>query len=623
MKNRIFAVLVVILMCFSMITPVFAATTTTLNPEWTQTTMNGNVYQINYWHPKGYDKLIVQDVSGSYYFGNYSLLFYNDSTVFDTTKNDRMFITNGSAIKINIEWSRMGSNTPEVVLDNIKSMLFGDDSAGYRNLKWTLCQHSNESTSWSGQTNLGDYEYDTTSEALEEDYVTWYYEAYSMYPPLAGLGGDEEVEFMKYPNYLILQQPIEITGGSMNEDGTLNFASEGFVETMDNVTLHTDDSPYVYVVISSKEPSTNLYACNLFDNWLPALQLLLTEKGNRNNYDWADHTGYLLKEANKEDVVRYYFSSLTEASKFVLYGTAGAKYQYKDETYYGYGYTDCIYNNYEVDYFGVRPVPEWQYPLGKMKIVLRWHNADVYDREYIMIDCNYIPYGVLIGSDYKLRIHEKLNPKFYQAWKIDEENSDTFDPCNWSNYEEIDKYAENSITKFQLYSTNLEEMYVSTSWDVIYSTHDIFSITKDGDSYSAGDITITPTIEIMEDPETKDKWMHNHLSDEKFKDGSEKEYVKQEDGTYENEDGEKAPDGLIPIRQDWLDAIREHTMIFGNIANIIDAFTTILDDAIEQTKPITDLFAAVFKDLPTIWIQIIKFSIYALILSRIIKRGGN
>lgn len=620
MKNRIFAVLVVILMCFSMITPVFAATTTTLNPEWTQTTMNGNVYQINYWHPKGYDKLIVQDVSGSYYFGNYSLLFYNDSTVFDTTKNDRMFITNGSAIKVNIEWSRMGSNTPEVVLDNIKSMLFGDDSANYRNLKWTLCQYSNESTSWSGQTNLGPYEYDTTSEALEEDYVTWYYEKYGMYPPLAGLGGDEEVEFMRYPNYLILQQPLEITGGSMNEDGTLNFASEGFVETMDNVTLHSDSSPYVYVVVSSKEPSTNLYACNLFDNWLPALQLLLTEKGNRNNYDWKDHTGYLLKEANKEDVVRYYFSSLTEASKFVLYGTAGAKYQYKDETYYGYGYSDCIYNNYEVNYFGVNPVPEFQYPLGQMKIVLRWHDADVYDREYIMIDCNYLPYGVLIGSDYKLRIHSKLDPKFYQAWKIDGENSDTFDPCDWSNYEKIDKYDENTITKFILYSPDLDEMYVSNSWDVIYSTHDIFSITKDGDTYSAGDISITPTIETFTHTDGTE-WVKNNLSDEYFKNGSEKEFIKQEDGNYVNEDGEVLnPNDLTAHRQGWLDSVLKHSTVFGNVANIIDQFTTILDYATEQTKPITALLGAVFNSFPTLIKQLIKFLIFAIILMRFIRR---
>lgn len=620
MKNRIMAILVVILMCFSMITPVFAATTAKINPEWEQKVINGETYQISYWHPKGYDKLVIQDISGSYYTGDFALLFYNDSTVFDTTKEDRMHIASGSAIRINIAWNRYSGSikTPENIMANIKSMLFGDDSAGYRELQYNLVTYSNET--WTGYATMGAFEYDTTAESFEEDYVTWYYEQYGMYPPLAGLGDDEDVEFMAYPNYLILQQPLEITGGGLNEDFSVNFSKYGFVDTTDNVTLETADGTYVYVVVSSKEQSANLHNAGAFENLLPALQLLLTEKGNRNNYKWSEHQGYLMKDVNNEDVTRYYFSSLTEASKFVLYGTAGAQYQYKDETSYGYGYTDCVYNNYEVNYFGINPVPEFQYPLGRMKIVLRWHNADVYDREYIMIDCNYFPYGVLIGSDYKLRIHDKLDPKFYQAWKVDEENTDTFDACDWSIYEQIDKYDENTLNKFQLYSPNLEEMYVSNSWDVIYSTHDIFSITKDGDNYSAGDISITPTIETFTHTDGTE-WVKNNMTDQYFKNGSEKEYVRQEDGTYMNEDGEVLnPNDLTAHRQGWLDAVREHSTAFGHVANIIDAFTTILDDATEQVKPITALLAAVFTDFPTIWKQIIKFTIFALILSRFIRR---
>lgn len=616
MKNRIMAILVVILMCFSMITPVFAATKTKTNPEWEEKITNGNVYQIQYWHPAGYDKMIIQYISGSSNTGTYSVLFYNDNTVF--TDDTRMSIKSGTALQYGFTWQSWGTKQ-DVVIKNIHSMLFGNDTGGYRKT-WELITCSNESYLWCGYAQMGNFEYDSTDATFEELYVSWYYEEYGMYPPLAGLGGNEDVEFMAYPNYLILQQPLEITGGGINEDYTINFSQYGFVDTIDDVTLETADGTYVYVVVSSKEPSVNLHNAGAIQNLLPALQLLLTEKGNRNNYKWSDHQGYLMKDVNNEDVTRYYFSSLTEASKFVLYGTAGAKYQYKDETSYGYGYTDCVYNNYEVNYFGVNPVPEFQYPLGRMKIVLRWHNADVYDREYIMIDCNYFPYGVLIGSDYKLRIHEKLDPKFYQAWKIDEENTDTFDACDWSIYEQIDKYDENTLNKFQLYSPNLEEMYVSNSWDVIYSTHDIFSIMKDGDTYSAGDISITPTIETFTHADGSE-WIHNHLTDEYFRNGTEKEFIKQPDGTYVNEDGEVLnPDDLTAHRQGWLDSVREYSTAFGHVANIIDAFTTILNDATEQIKPITALFAAVFADFPTIWKQIVKFTIFALILSRFIRR---
>ena len=131
MYKKITAFAIIIILCFSMITPVFAATTANIagsDITWIEKVYDGETYKISYWHPTGYDKLIIQDASGSYFLGSYVLLFYNDSTVFDNTKNDRMFITSGNVLKVTIEWSRNGSNKPEVVLNNIKSMLFGDDS---------------------------------------------------------------------------------------------------------------------------------------------------------------------------------------------------------------------------------------------------------------------------------------------------------------------------------------------------------------------------------------------------------------------------------------------------------------------------------------------------------------
>lgn len=641
MKNKILAIVLIIVVCFSIFTPmtVYAATTTTSasNINWTKTTINGNIYQMSYYHPIGLNKYYILQNNNST-----KVIFYNDEV---STVNDDYRYGIGEfvifCIGKGVGWP--GRNF-DAQLAICRDLLYNDEStwrastssSTESNIANSVVWHMTSEDGSKLALTQGAYEAQAYGEqhkdinvnsnflSMEDSYAEWYYDAYGQFPPFCSTEDVDDIEFMNGKYYAIMQQPIKIIETSEQAGKTT-----GYVETVEDVTLESEDGTYVYVVISCTNEEGDIINSTI-TNWnvggiFASLAIKLQE--GRNGYDGDYKSGYIFWNKT-EPIYRYYFKSKADAAKFVLYGTAGAEYQHKETglTDFGYGYHDVCWNNYDLRFFGKNPIPQSQYPLERGRIILRWHDENVYEREYLMIDFNYFPLAVGLTNHNILLVGEELDPIYRRVFKIDEVNSDAFNPFDFSKYEETDAYSIKSMNSFYIYTDTLEEIYISNSWDVIYCTHSIYQMYKDEEgNITYGDIgEREPVFEAYENEDGHDVFI-NHATDELYAEGEENPYkYNEETGLWENENGDtiNLNDYESGVKT-WQESLIDYSANLEKITNVVNNFSEIIDYASGEIKPITSLLNAFFSAMPSIFKTIISFSIISVILARIIRRRGN
>lgn len=627
MKNRIFAILVVILMCFSMITPVFAAQTDTqTTTEWTQSTIQGPTYDITYWHPVGYPKIAFANLSGSSNEANYYFLFYNDDI---TWVNFPGIYENGTGIAITKGFSGMGATSKQNALNNANNLLFGNYDRENLNV---ISKTSTDGTDlkWSNYTNISTYTIFTSEdlEKFESHYVDWYFSTYGFYPPLAGSTPTEDVGFMNGQYYAIFSQ--EAIGGDDIEDGNGRYRYQGYVDTvapqdLKLTTMHEIDGEkrgLVYVVISSDTKGDLIGFGSLADegifDWLTGA---LTKVGlwldigdlQRNNYDLTQ--GYIFYNKNN-NVNRYYFSTIQDACKFVLYGTAGAEPLYSEfgQTDYGYGYISCEFSNYDMNGHPAKTIPMEQYPMGRQEIILAQHDVKGEGRKFVYIDLNYYSRVSMVDPDYNLIINNEYMLPNYASYIQEKED---FNPKDKLLYKVDETYKIGRTTTFPLYYAGMEDD--TGTWDIIYSTYSIF-IVKEGQIIDGDEFP--PVIENW----TNEDGQHaikNNISGEVYVDGNPNPYTDPDgDGIYHDKDGNEwnPNDGWTNEILDWQQTINKYQDNFEKLADLIEDFTGFINSSTEQVGEITDLLNAVMLSFPSIFRTLILFSFMALIFGRIIRR---
>lgn len=651
MKNKIFAILMILCICLSMIpiNALAAGTSETATIEWEKSTIKGTTYKIEYWHPKGYDKIMIYDLSGSSYRKNYYFVYYNDETEFGTY---RSYLLNGSVITT----SQLSRDNPDYTFAQLEAdtgaLLFAED-ASLRNNTFTKYASDGTTYKYMGYDNVESMRLITSDDAEFETYFAdWYYNTYGLYPPL--IAEDEEVEYMKGNYYAILKQPLKIQGNGTSFDG-IPTSAWGNVETCTNVMLESQDGIYVYVVVSTNTASGDFLslARNTFWQYIGVaieefwnalwgnatvskmydLVYAEGEQGpHRNGYDLVGENQITsMFYSDTEYLNRYYFKNLDEAAKFVLYGTAGAKYQHKEEgqTHYGYGYADVVYNNYDINGFGLTPVPNNQYPLERGQVIIRWHQENVAEREYLMITFNYFPFASVYSTSHKMTIAQKLEPEYYVAYET-EENTETFDPRDFTQYTKTNKYDFPSIQHFQMYHKDLGEIYKTNSWDFIWSSHSIYAFKQTIDEN--GNIIIEsgsiyeddPIIETMKDLDGK-KVIYDSLNDQYIKEGEEKDpyiYDKEKDGYFNSKGEQIFPDNLTSDMGNWRDSLKKYMSSIDSASQIIEDFTDIINGATDDMKELTALLNAFLKQMvPSPIKTFIGLFIFALIIMRITRRA--
>lgn len=430
--------------------------------------------------------------------------------------------------------------------------------------------------------------------------------------------------YMKGKNYLVLKQftiPKEdddnSSGGGVDMD-TGRKITTGIVETVEDVELSSYNNT-VYVVISTETPSKHIsLSFNTLENIIYTLHNIAILFDNRNDY--PAKSGPIIVYNKKSTLNRYYFKTEEDACKFVLYGTQGATPIHTEEglTDYGYGYADVIYNNYDFGGWSAKTIPEFEYPLDRAKLIIKWHEENVAERECLWIEFNYFPFRTMMASTKQIMIAQDLKPVYYQAF-ITEENETEFDIHDITQYKKTEIY-DDTIEKFQIYYPELESMYVSNSWDLIFCSYNLYSIKNEGDTYSTPTLEDEPTIEILKDTDGN-VYNYNKLTDEYRKDGEDDPYKLNENGEYVNSKGEVLDvDSLYSPHDEWVDGLKEYTSGFESLATIIDKFTGTVNNSINEIKPITGLITEVLKDMPSILIRLIELAIMALVIGRVISR---
>lgn len=651
MKKRILAItFILIVLCSMFPMQVFAGSTTLKScseVEWVKSEINGNVYRMSYYHPKGLDKFYI--FKSNYLF---RIVFYNDK---ETTISSDYSHATGHVIQF-IIGRGLPARTDEETLAICRDVLYNDES------EWRKSTNTSDATKnknpiihditnetedsivggYYSPQNFGEQHKDLNIAndflSMEECYAEWYFNENGTFPPFATTDDMEEIEYMIGNKYVILQQEVENTGhggaGANREEGMYEHSIRGKVDTVDDVLVNSQDGKYVYVVISSNNDKGDITNWTWDEFWKVdgtfvdlALRFNIEGTGKRNGYDYKKHEhGYIFWN-KEENLNRYYFKSKADAAKFVLYGTAGAKYDHKEigKTDYGYGYTDVCWNNYEIRYYGTNPVPAEQYPLERGRIILRWHEENVYEREYLMIDYNYFPLAIGVDTTQRLLISEKLKPTYKNTFCIDEVNSDTFNKTDLSQYKETSKYDGVAMQSFYIYTKELEEKYISNSWDVIYTTHSIFRMKINPDGSFGYDLNEEPLIELLTDKTTGKDYTVNHSTKEMFAEDKEEPYIYDETtGKYEHKDGtEIDPNILTSGIKEWQDSLKDYVSTMQGAINIIDKFTDIIHYANTEIKPITSLLNDFLSGMPSPIKMSITFTVLAIILSRIIKRGQD
>lgn len=652
MKNKILALSLILIIFVSMIPiNVFAAGTTevvTNTVEWEKSTITGDTYKIEYYHPKGYNKIKVYNISSSSNGVNRTIVFYNDETEFSTQES---LVKKGSVIVCSYQGATY-NGTAQVPINNTNNLFFNKEQITTPKLtKYTA--NEGETINWAGYTNISNfYLYNNEDEAFELLYVEWYFKEFGIYPPT--IKDMEDNEYMKGNYYVILQQEIEITSTRTSID-TGGKKSNGYVETCENATLTADDGSFVYVVISSEKPKGDFMEAlnfNFFENLIEGLKnfflsfigenqnafvgkayKLMYAEGElgeeRNNYVFSKH--HLSVFYNTEEYLnRYYFSTLEEASKFVLYGTAGATYDYKEtgKTHYGYGYNQIMYNNYEIDGYDTTPIPEKQYPLKRGNIILEWHEENVYEREYLWITFDYFPYATVLSNEKVLTMTKLIKPKYYIAYKT-EENESSWNTENFSQYVKTDKYDSPSIQHFQIYFKEIKEELISTSWNLKWNDINLKGFKKTTDE-NGNTIIQSGSIyedewssEFGKDETTGKEWVYNHLTDEYIEKGNiDHPYTdKDGDGIYENDLGQTFnPNNFVGSMDEWYQSLKEYTTNLENTSELIKDFTKIIDNATEEIEQLVKLLNAFYKNIPSIFRTLIFFVILSAIIMRVTRR---
>lgn len=639
MKNRIMAILVIVLMCFSMITPVFAIST-----ESGMDKIDGKIYKISYWHPAEYTDPVIVRVSDTSWF-----LYY-------MSPDDPFLLNTGGYSSSAKPCIRYAFNS----LDKLNTQLFtgemthtgvtnfggNGDLHGITNRFYMSKKEVSElsindvigASSWQWETVITKAQYTVNGvsqyRSLETHYADWYYGINGFYPPLAGANTDENVEFMKGEYYAILSQEAMISSGAMNPDGSLNFAANGFVDTvvMKELPLKTTyeidgvTKGLVYVLITTNKPtgdvigSSSLSDQNIWQWLISAFSKvgmwLNMSDIERNNYEFID--GYMFYNS-KGPINRYYFNTIQDACKFVLYGTAGAEplYYEIEQTDYGYGYVDVEYNNYDMNMHPKKTIPMEQFPMGRQEIILKQHGAPEPGKEYVYIDLNYYSRVSMIDSEYNLIINnEYMLPKYYTATQKGSE----FDARDKSNYKYDSTYEIPRTQTFKLYHQGLED--ATGTWDVVYSTYSLFEVKQgqilDGDEHP-------PVIQIWKDKDGNIA-TQNTASGEVYIEGNPNPYTDPDgDGIYHDKDGNEwnpnDPDkGWTNEILDWQATIKDYQDSIENLAELIEDFTGFINSSTEQIGEITGLLNAVMLSIPSIFRTLILMSFMALIFGRIIQR---
>lgn len=636
----------------------FAYTKENTSIEWEKTSYKGETYLIEYWHPKNHDKIYIYNQSGSSNVRNYYFIYANKDTKF--VNDNKYIITNSSVIKTTASGYSYMSPKFETLSQNTNDLLFNPNDTAYRSNKFEkITANAEENYQYIDYNfNSAQLVVESGTKEFEILYTEWYYQTYNKYPPL--VSELDEVEYMKGEYYIIAKQRIikpseweSMTGKKSNKIGDYGYY-DGYVETCKNAKLTSKDGMFVYVVISTEKSSGDLITFEngtLFDNVIANIKDLLFfmagdsrlqkineviekegENGEfRNEYPlFSTNTTRNFFYSDDETLNRYYFSTLEDATKFVLYGTAAAMYDYKEEgkTRYGYGYTDIIYNNYDIDGHPKKVVPNNLYPLKRINIILEWHEENVYERDYLWISIDYYPYAATLSTEKKLTISQNLNPKYYIAYKT-EENEEGFAIRDFLLYQETDKYNSPSIQHFQIYHDELDKKYVSNSWNLKWCDVNLKMFKKTYDEN--GNIIISSgsiyedewVIEHMKGQDGKE-YIYNSLTNEYIeKNKEENTFTDQDgDGIYENGLGETLdPSTLTGDLDKWYASLKQYMTALENTSAIIKDFTAIINNATMHMEELVRMLNAFYKNLPSIFRTLIIYVILAAIIMRVTRRN--
>lgn len=650
-KQRILAILIVFIICFSIISPItvhavvnYTSTGTKMKPdEWRLGTFNGPTYKIEYYYP------VYNGVEFKYFIFSNSVLpnvtYFTENTVFENNSLNR--VLQGEAITYSAQQAGWFAEDYNNRIKNVMTTaLFETHSASgefthYINANGTTVCTMMESSKVKEQhiayLPKGNDYYVTTSSGLvstitaeesEAFYVDWYVNKYGFNPPLAEVTPDEEIGFMKGQYYAILSQESildEIENG-------VGRRGRGFVETVDEAYI-TADTTYtvdgerrglLYVVISSDNKEGDLIGSGNFADegfWNTIVGVLgkfgiwtnITDM-QRNNYDLILQT-YLFHNP-KSNLNRYYFSNLQDACKFVLYGTAGATPIYEEigKTDYGYGYIACEYNNYEISGFPLKSVPMEQYPLGRQEIILAQHDVQGEGRKFVYVDLNYYSRVSMLDPDMNLIINnEYMQPEYLVYTQGAETLENAHDK---SLYTPDESYKIKRTTTFPIYNSKTTDP--TGTWDVIYSTYDYFQI-KNGQIIDGDEKP--PVIQIGKD-ENGNTITLNTDTNEVYKNGETDPYkYDAEKDKYINSKGEEIDlDDYTFATLEWQQTIKDYQDHVENLANLIEDFTGFINNSTEQVGEITGLLNAVLLSLPSIFRTLILMSFIALVCGRVIKR---
>lgn len=653
MKNKILALFLILIIFVSMIpTNVFAVAT---DLTFVKQKIDEKEFSIHYFAPEEYPDVFILKSDTSY-----TLYYVQEEGQYKCNSNGYGKITTDCARIFNIK-----------TLDDLYDILFLGKYDSYSfdvvkaggNVQGTINQmYVSLSLDSLASVNTQSH----IDQAIRSDYTTfkdfykeWYFKQNGFYPQ-PDLEGSE---YMQGKYYAILQQEIVKTSSGADIDTGLK-SGGGYVETCDDVKIFSNDGAFIYVVISSETATGEFmeaFNFNFFDNLLQGLKNFFLsfvgqnqnafiskayklmyadgEQGEeRNNYVFSEHHLSVFYNT-KEYLNRYYFSNLEDASKFVLYGTAGAKPEHIEtgKTHYGYGYNQLMYNNYDIDGYDTNPIPTNQYPLSKTYITLRFHDENISEREYIRINFNYFPFASCLGDDNILRIHKKLKPEYFTAYyvyndKLTEKENKLAERefyRDFSNYEKTDKYDSSITQKFYIYCPELEKEFVSNSWEIVDAKHSTYKFKKTVDE--DGNIIIgsgslyedDATIDIQKDSVTGETVIYDKQNNKYIitDTGEEKIWNEEKQGYFDDITGEQYdPSNLVSEMGEWRESLKKHLSSLENISNVIDSFTDIIDNASKQMEQLTSLFNAFFKNIPSPFRILITFVILSLIIMRITRR---
>lgn len=622
MKNRILALFLILIIFVSMLPLNVFAVASTL--DFTKQKGEAKGYKMEYYAPEGYTDVFILKSDTSY-----TLYYVQEGGQYKCNSNGYGKITTDCARIFSIK-----------TLDDLYDILFLGKYDSYSfdvvkaggNVQGTINQMY---VSMSLDSLASVNTQSQIDQAIREDftlfndfYIEWYYEEFGFFPPLIN-DVETDVEFMKGNYYAILSQETIIRGGGTSFDGVPVYSNYGYVETVDDVSLETDIVTSVngqkrgltYVVISSERPTGDIIGTSIANDGLinfvigsiGKIGIWLDAGTRRNNYDIVSYMFY----NNEENLNRYYFKSKQDACKFVLYGTAGAKYLYKEEgkTDYGYGYMNCEFNNYDLNGFPERKIPEENYPLGRQEIILTQHDVTGEGRKFIYIDMNYYARVSMLDSEYNLIINNKYTNAIYLE-HIQEKTE--IDPLDKTIYKVNSSMGVSKTTTFKLYHKELGENDKDT-WIVLYSTYGIYQV-KQG-TIIDGEATSEQIVQVWKDKDGN-LTVENTASGEAYKNGDTDAFKQNEDGEWINSKGEKwDKENYTNEILDWQKQLKQYQNKIEQLADIIEDFTTFINSSTEQIGEITGFLNAVMLSFPSIFRTLILLSIMALVFGRAIKRG--